>query len=181
MKGLKTLTAMLCFAAMGTVLLAQAPQTPAAGQGRGGGGAAGGRGGGRGNMPQVPPAPQPLQDIANKIADSINKQDAATLTGMLSENCVYLDEDGHAPAVSRWVTNLTSGGKKIDISMTHGQIMGDAAWLSFNFAVTETFQGNPKTIKGTATMALQKAGNDWKIQMIHGSFFQKVAGITDGN
>lgn len=173
MKGLKTLTATLCVAAMGTVLLAQAPQTPE--KGRGGGGR-----GMRGNMPQVPAAPQPLMDIANKVADSINKQDAATLNKMLSPDCVYLDEDGHAPAVSRWVTNLTSGGKKIEISSTHGQIMDDAAWLSFNYAVSETFQGNPKTIKGTATMVLKKSAGDWMIQMIHGSFFQKVAGITDG-
>jgi len=173
MKGLKTLTATLCFAAMGTVLLAQAPQTPAAG--------GGGRGGGRGNMPQVPPAPQPLQDIANKIADAINKQDAATITKMVAPDCVYLDEDGHAPPVARWVTNLTSGNKKMEISAIHGQMTDDAAWLSFNFAVTETFQGNPKTIKGTATMALKKSGSDWMLQMVHGSFFQKVAGITDGN
>src|SRR4051794_28289214 len=138
MKGLKTLAATLCFAVMGTVLLAQAPQTPPAG-----------RGGGRGNIPQVPPAPQPLLDIANKIAESINKQDAATINKMLAPDCFYLEEDGHPPPVARWVMNLTSGNKKMEISSSHGQIMGDAAWLSFNFAVTETFQGNPKTIKGT--------------------------------
>ena len=166
MQRLKTLTAVVCFAAMGGFLLAQAPQ-------RGGGG--------RGNLPQVPPAPAELNDIANKIADAINKQDSATINKMVASDCVYLDEDGHAPPVARWVTNLTSGGKKIDISAVHGQIMGDAAWLSFNYAVSETFQGNPKTIKGTATMALKKSGADWMLQMVHGSFFQKVAGITDGN
>lgn len=171
MTRLKTLTAILSFGVMGAVLFAQAPQTPpAGGAGRGG----------RGAIPQVPPAPAPLMDVANKIADSINKQDAASITKMLAPDCVYLDEDGHAPPVARWVTNLTSGGKKIEISATHGQVMDNSAWLSFNYVVSETFQGNPKSIKGTATMFLKKSGADWMIQMVHGSFFQKVAGITDG-
>ena len=168
MKRLKGITLILSFAVMGGVLLAQAPQTP-------------GRGGRGGGMPQVPPAPAPLMDIANKIADSINKQDSATLGKMVAPDCVYLDEDGHAPPVARWVTNLTSGGKKIEISSTHGMVMDNDAWLSFNFAVTETFQGNPKTLKGTATFVLKKSGADWMIEMVHGAFFQKVAGITDGD
>jgi hypothetical protein len=79
------------------------------------------------------------------------------------------------------VTKLTSSGKKIEISGTHGQVMDDAAWLSFNYVVSETFQGNPKSIKGTATFVLKKSGADWTIHMVHGAFFQKVAGITDGN
>jgi len=132
-------------------------------------------------MPQVPPPPQPLMDVANKIADAINKQDAAALNKMVTPETVYLDEDGHAPPIARWVTNLTSGNKKIEISNPHGQIIDGGGWLSFNFALTETFQGNPKTLKGTATFALKQTGGDWTIQMVHGSFFQKVAGITDGN
>src|SRR5215472_10010180 len=136
MKKLKGLIVISSFALMGGMLMAQAPQTPAA-NGKGGGG--------RGMMPQVPPAPGPLMDVANKIADSINKQDAATLSKMLAQDCVYLDEDGHSPPVASWVTKLTASGKKIEISSTHGQVMDDAAWLSFNYVVSETFQGNPKS------------------------------------
>ena len=133
--------------------------------------------------PQVPPATGPLLDLANKLAESINKQDAATLSKMLAPDCVYLDEDGHSPAPSRWVTALTSGtpAKHIEISMTHGQLWDNAGWVSFNYVVSETFQGNPKNVRGTASIVVKKNGSDWQIQMIHGALYQKVAGLTDGN
>ena len=159
------------------VVLAQTPQQPPAG-------AAGGRGGGqRAAMPQVPPASGPMLDIANKIAEAINKQDAATLTKMLAPDCVYLDEDGHAPGVARWVTVLTSGTppKKFEVSATHSQMWEDAGWLSFNYVVGETFQNNPKNLRGTASLVLKKApSGEWLIQLIHGALYQKVAGLPEG-
>jgi ketosteroid isomerase-like protein len=130
--------------------------------------------------PAVPPATGPLLDIANKIADAINNKDAAGLTKMLASDCVYLDEDGHATPPAGWVTKLTTGeGKKIAISSTHGQMYGDTGWVSFNFDLTETFQGQPKTLKGIASLVVKKAASgDWQIQLIHGAFSVKVAGLT---
>jgi ketosteroid isomerase-like protein len=167
MKRLISLFAILALSAV----CAFAQNPPAGGAGRGGGG----RGGG---MPQTPAATGPMLDVANKIADAINNKDAAALTKMLATDCVYLDEDGHAPPPAGWITKLTTGEKKIAISMTHGQMFGDTGWVSFNYEVTETFQGAPKTVKGTASLVLKKNGADWQIQLIHGALYQKVAGLT---
>src|SRR5262245_4607377 len=176
MKKVATVFVILALA-MAYVALAQAPQQPPAG-------AAGGRGGGnRAMAPQVPPASGPMLDIANKLAEAINKQDAAALTKMLASDCVYLDEDGHSPAPARWVTALTSGNpaKKIEISSTHSQTWNDTGWVSFNYVLSETFQGNPKNVRGTASLVVKKAASgDWMIQLIHGALYQKVAGLSDG-
>ena len=164
--------------AVACLALAQAPQQPPAGAaGRGGGG------GQRAMAPQVPAATGPMLDVANKIAEAINKQDAASLTKMLAPDCVYLDEDGHAPAPSRWVTALTTGtpAKHIEISNTHGQMYNDTGWVSFNYVLGETFQNNPKNLKGTASLVLKKGSSgDWMIQLIHGALYQKVAALPEG-
>ena len=157
----------LVFATVCAVLIAQQPP------------AAGARGGMRG--PQTPPATGPMLDVANKLVEAINKQDAATLQKMLAPDAVYLDEDGHAPAAQRWIDKLTTGtpAKQIAISATHSQMWDDAGWVSFNYTLTENFQGQPKTVKGTASIVVKKAASgDWQIQLVHGALEQKVAGIT---
>src|SRR5262245_41281870 len=55
-----------------------------------------------GGPPPAPPAPGPMLEIANKIVEAINKQDAATLQKMSAPDAIYLDEDGHAPPVMAW-------------------------------------------------------------------------------
>jgi ketosteroid isomerase-like protein len=172
MKKWMTVIAVLALAVTCTVLLAQNPG--AMGRGQRGGGM---RGGMRG-MPQVPAASGAMLDVANKIAEAINNKDADALSKMLASDVVYLDEDGHSPPAAGWVTKLTTGEKKIAISSTHSQMFGDVGWVSFNYEVTETFQGQPKTVKGTASLVLKKDGADWKIQLIHGALYQKVAGLT---
>lgn len=178
MKKLFVLFVVMSFA-LAIVLAAQNPPagTPPAAP------AAASGGGQRGGPPPAPPATGAMLDIANNIAAAINKQDAAALTKMLASDCIYLDEDGHAPAVARWVTALTTGtpAKKIEISSTHGQMFADSGWVSFNYVVGETFQGNPKNVRGTASIVVKKAASgEWLIQMIHGALYQKVAGLTDG-
>ena len=131
--------------------------------------------------PGTPPATGPMLKIADELADAINKQDGAELEKMLAPDAVYLDEDGHAPPARAWVHKLTTGTppKHITISATHGQMWGDAGWVSFNYDLTEDFRGEPKTLKGTASIVAKKtAAGDWQIQMIHGALEQKVAGIT---
>ena len=128
-----------------------------------------------------------MLDIANKVAEAINAQDGPSLQKMLADDAVYLDEDGHAPPPARWIAGLTSAApgtqaKKIEISNTHGQMWDDAGWVSFNYVISETFKEQPKSVRGTASLMLRKAaGGDWKIQMMHGALYQKVAGLTDGN
>jgi ketosteroid isomerase-like protein len=168
MKKLTFLFVVFVLAMMCAVLVAQQP--PASGV----------RGGGMRGM-QVPPASGPMLDIANKLVDAINKQDTATLQKMLASDAVFLDEDGHAPPALNWIAKLTAGtpAKQIEISATHSQMWDDAGWVSFNYTLTETFQGQPKTVKGTASIVLRKPVDaDWQIQLVHGALYQKVAGIT---
>ncbi len=130
---------------------------------------------------QTPPATGPMLQIANELSDAINKQDAAALEKMLAPDAVYLDEDGHAPPARAWVHKLTAGTspRHITISATHGQMWGDAGWVSFNYTLTEQFRGEPKTLIGTASIVARKAADgDWQIKLIHGALEQKVAGIT---
>ena len=128
------------------VLFAQQPQ-------------AGGMGRGHMRRPMTPPATGPMLKLANNLAEAINKQDAAALEKMLAPDAVYLDEDGHAPPALAWVRKLTTGAaaKHIEISATHGQTWGDAGWVSFNYTLTEQFRGEPKTLKGTASIVARKA------------------------
>ena len=132
--------------------------------------------------PQVPPATGPMLDIANKLVEAINKQDAAALQKMVAPDAVYLDEDGHAPPVAAWINRLTMGtpAKQMTISGTHGQMWDNAGWVSFNYTLAETFQGQPKTLRGTASVVVKKApSGDWLIQLVHGALEQKVAGLTN--
>ena len=163
-------------------------QAPAGADGQRRGGGGGGRGGaGVGQRASVPPATGPMLDIANKIADAINHQDAATLQKMVAPDAVYLDEDGHQPLVSSWITKLTTGtpAKMFTISQIKGQSWDDAGWVSFNYTLAENFQGRgaPEAqsinIKGIASFVLKKpAGGDWQIQLIHGAMEQHVPGFT---
>jgi ketosteroid isomerase-like protein len=141
----------------------------------------GGAGGRRMRGPRTPPATGPMLDLANKLVDAINKQDTGTLQKMMAPDAVYLDEDGHAPPARAWINKLATGTppKHIEISATHSQMWGDAGWVSFNYILTEDLHGEPKTLKGTASIVVKKAADgDWQIQLVHGALEQKVAGIT---
>lgn len=135
--------------------------------------------------PQTPPATGAMLDLANQLAAAINARDVAALQKMVADDAVYLDEDGHAPAMARWIQRITTtpegvAPRKIEISATHGGQWDNAGWVSFNYVLTETFQGALKDVKGTASlMARKNAAGEWKIQMIHGALYQRVAGLTD--
>jgi len=180
------LMSFVLIAAFAIALSAQAPPAGAGGgqgggAGRGGGQGGGGRGGGAGRGAPAPAAPAPLQAFADTLAAAVNKQDAAALTKMLAMDALYLDEDGHAIPATVWVMRLTTGtpAKVFAISGSHGQMLDDnTGWVSFNYTLAETFQNAPKTLSGTASMVLKKAGADWTILMVHGALKQSVAGVT---
>ena len=150
------------------VLLGQAPTG-------GQGGGRGGRGGG------APAASGPMLDLANKVAEAINKQDGSALQKLVSPDAVYLDEDGHALPVPVWIMKLTTGApaKTMTISATHSQMYDAAGWVSFNYALTENFKNAPLTVKGTASLVAKKTPDgEWQITLIHGAMEQHVAGFT---
>ena len=182
---------LMSFVLIVSLAIALAAQAPAAGgapqggggggRGAGGGGGRGGAGGGAGRGAAAPAAPAPLQAFADTLAAAVNKQDAAALTKMLAMDALYLDEDGHAIPATVWATRITTGtpAKVFAISGSHGQMLDDnTAWVSFNYTLAETFQNAPKTLSGTASMVLKKAGTDWTILMVHGALKQNVAGVT---
>jgi hypothetical protein len=129
-----------------------------------------------------PPVPAEMTALANKVADAINKQDAAALTAMVTSDAVYLDEDGHAVGVPRWIQRLTTGtpAKKITISQMRGQTWENSGWVSFNYVLSENFREAPYNLKGTASIVARKAPGsaNWQIALIHGALEQKVAGVT---
>ena len=136
----------------------------------------------RGGPPPVPAAPGPMLDAANKIVDAINKKDAAALQKMAAPDAVYLDEDGHALPVMVWINKLTMGTapKQMMITQPHGQTWDNTGWVSFNYTLAETYQGQPKTLKGTASIVLKKAaGGDWQITLVHGALEQHVPNLTN--
>jgi hypothetical protein len=153
----------LVLAAM--VLLGQAPQ---------------GRGqGGRGGGPAA--ASGPMLDLATKVVEAINKQDASALQKLVAPDAVYLDEDGHALPVPVWITKLTTGtpSKTISISGTHSQIYDSAGWVSFNYVLMENFKNAALMVKGTASLVAKKTPDgEWQITLIHGAMEQHVAGFT---
>ncbi len=126
----------------------------------------------------VPPASGEMLNIANQLVKAINDQDGAAIQKLLAPDAVYLDEDGHAPPARFWVRKLTSGKKHITMSSSHSQMWSDAGWVSFNYELTEEYQGKPKTLVGTASLVCKKTGGDWKIVLVHGALKQTVAGIT---
>ena len=135
-----------------------------------------------GGPPPAPAATGPMLDAANNIVDAINKKDAAALQKMAAPDALYLDEDGHALPVMAWINRLTGGpaAKQMMITQTHGQMWDNAGWVSFNYTLGETYQGQPKTLKGTASIVLKKAaGGDWLITLVHGALEQHVPNLTN--
>jgi ketosteroid isomerase-like protein len=150
----------------GIVLLGQAPPGR-----QGGGGARGGPAAASG----------PMLDLATKVVEAINKQDASALQKLVAPDAVYLDEDGHALPVPVWITKLTTGtpAKTMSISATHSQMYDNAGWFSFNYVLAENFKNAPLTVKGTASLVAKKTPDgEWQITLIHGAMEQHVAGFT---
>lgn len=185
MKKLTTSSLVILLTSAGSMAIAQQPPAAAPAASPAAAPAAAPGASPRPMRPQTPPATGAMLDLANALADAINKQDAAALQKMMADDAVYLDEDGHAPSVARWIgalTNVPAGGvaKKIEISSTHGGMWDNAGWVSFNYVLTETANGEPRTVRGTASVMTRKlATGEWKIQMIHGALYAKVAGLTD--
>ena len=123
-----------------------------------------------------------MAEIANKVVDAVNKQDAAALQKMVAPDAVYLDEDGHQLPVPAWITKLTTGTppKKMEATQMRGQMWDDGGWVSFNYTLSENFREKPVSLKGTASLVVKKpmGSTDWQITMIHGAFEQHVAGLT---
>jgi len=127
-----------------------------------------------------PSVPQAMQDVANRIVELVNSQNANGLETMTAPGAIYLDENGHAPPVTAWIGRITGGDtpKELAISGMRGQVMGDTGWVSFNYTLNEIFEDEPIELAGTASVVLQQTGSRWMIQMVHGALEQHVRDIA---
>lgn len=114
-----------------------------------------------------PPVPQEMQDVANHLVSLINSQDADGLAAMTADDAILLDEDGHAPPATAWITRITDGPKTIEISGMRGQSWDNTGWVSFNFTLNETLDDQAVSLPGTASIVLQPVNGNWMIRMVH--------------
>src|SRR5262249_47294537 len=133
--------------------------------GRGGGG-----GRGRGGFPPAPTLSGPVADMVNMIVTAINAQDAAYIQKIVAQDAILGDEDGHFLPAGIWINRLMQAkpAKKMAMTNLTGQAWDNGAWAAFRYSLDETTQaGAPNQMKGTATLAFKKVGNDWQVAMIH--------------
>jgi ketosteroid isomerase-like protein len=114
-----------------------------------------------------PPVPQEMQDVANRLVELINSQNADGLAAMTASDAILLDEDGHAPPASVWIGRITDGPKTIEISGMRGQTWGNTGWVSFNYILSETLDGQAVSLPGTASVVLEQVDGNWMIRMVH--------------
>jgi hypothetical protein len=122
-----------------------------------------------------------MQQVANNNDAMVNAQDGAGLTAMLADGAPYLDEDGHAINATAWATRITAAPKQMEATGFQGQEWGQSGWVSFNYTLAESFEGQDVTLRGTASFVLENTGGAWMIRMIHGALEQTVAGQVAGD
>jgi ketosteroid isomerase-like protein len=173
MKRLTVLSLPVLMAVMCMTLFAQDPA-------RGGRGGGGGQGRGGGGRAPAAPATGPIADLVAKMAEAINKQDAATLNTLVTADAVWVDEDGHFAPASVFIGRLTTTGPKTLTVLTAPMPlrvteMGDIAWAAFNYSLKETVTPRgqttaiPNQMDGIATIVFKKNGADWQAVLIHGA------------
>ena len=146
---------MITIVAFANFGVAQAPQ---------GGGAR------RGGPPAPPVLTGPVADAVNAVVAAINKQDAAFLQKAVAPDAIWADEDGHFLPANIWINRLMQAkpAKKLAMTTLTGQVWDTGAWAAFRYTLDETTAaGAPNQMKGTATLAFKKVGNDWVVAMIH--------------
>ena len=130
----------------------------------------GGGGGQRGGPPAPPALTGPIADAVNGVVAAINKQDAAYLQKAVASDAIWADEDGHFLPANIWINRLMQAkpAKKLAMTTLTGQVWDTGAWAAFRYTLDETTAaGAPNQMKGTATLAFKKVGNDWQVAMIH--------------
>jgi ketosteroid isomerase-like protein len=132
----------------------------------------GGRGGFRiaGRSPGPPPA-GPLVNLVQSGAEAYNKGNIAYFEQMFADDILWVDEDGHELTSKMFCVDfirrqITATPKR---TMTVTDIAtgawGDTGWAAFAYTIDDGINQR----KGMNTTVFKKAGNDWKIVLIHGA------------
>ena len=143
-----------------------APGDPASVAGRGG---RGGRGGNPPAMLQISTDPGPAADMVKAALDAFNNRDLNYFRKALTEDAVWLDDDGHVFASRNQIINIPltaelngDSKRKLTPSNMRSVISGDTAWATFYYELD-----TDGTIRhGLSTMVFRKIDNEWKIAVV---------------
>lgn len=159
-------------------VLSSPAQNPPAAQGaqgapQGGRGGRGGRGGGRGGGPaamlQISTDPGPAAEMVKGALDAFNRRDLDYFRKTLTEDAVWLDDDGHIFASRNQIVSipltaeLTEATKrKLTPSNMRSGLSGDTAWATFYYELD-----TDGTLRhGLSTMVFRRIGSDWQIAVV---------------
>jgi hypothetical protein len=108
----------------------------------------------------------PLSDVMKSVVTAFNNRDTAYFDKLIAPDAVWLDEDGHHLLATVWMNRLLSANpaRKLSITNLRTESWDTGGWVGFNYVLEATNQ-----VKGINSMVFKKAGNDWKIVMIHGA------------
>jgi ketosteroid isomerase-like protein len=132
-------------------------------------GGRGGRGGGPPSMLQISTDPGPAAEMVKAALDAFNRRDLDYFRKALTEDAVWLDDDGHIFASRSQIINipltaeLTEATKrKITPSNMRSGISGDTAWATFYYELDT----DGMLRHGLSTMVFRRIGNDWQIAVV---------------
>jgi ketosteroid isomerase-like protein len=141
----------------------QAPQGQQNGRGRGG------RGGNPPAMLQISNDPGPASDMVKAALDAFNNRDLNYFRKALTEDAVWLDDDGHIFASRNQIVTiplaaeLTEASKrKLTPSNMRSVVSGDTAWATFYYELDT----DGVLRHGLSTMVFRKIDNEWKIAVV---------------
>src|SRR6188768_1844568 len=150
-----------------TVLVALSESVPAQNPPAG----RGGRGGGAGPAAMLPIStdPGPAAPMVKAALDAFNGRDLNYFRKSLTEDAVWLDDDGHIFVSRNQIVNiplsaeLTEASKrKITPSNMRSGMSGDTEWATFYYELDT----DGVLRHGLSTMVSRKVGNDWQIAVV---------------
>jgi len=170
----KTAVGILVALALAAVQVSQAQNPPAQGdpqapQGQQNGRGRGGRGGNPPAMLQISNDPGPASEMVKAALDAFNNRDLNYFRKALTEDAVWLDDDGHIFASRNQIVTiplaaeLTEASKrKLTPSNMRSVVSGDTAWATFYYELDT----DGVLRHGLSTMVFRKIDNEWKIAVV---------------
>jgi ketosteroid isomerase-like protein len=119
----------------------------------------------------APPSPGPLVDLVQASVNAYNKGDLAYFDRMLSDEILWVDEDGHELTSKMFCLAfiqkqiMATPKRTMSVSGIATSTWGDTAYAAFAYTIDDGV--NKRT--GMNTTVFRKYGSDWKIVLIHGS------------
>ena len=131
--------------------------------------ARGGRGGGPPSMLQISTDPGPAAEMVKAALDAFNRRDLDYFRKALTDDAVWLDDDGHIFASKSQIINIPltaelteATRRKLTPSNMRSGMSGDTAWATFYYELDT----DGMLRHGLSTMVFRKIGNDWQIAVV---------------